>query len=109
MSAALPPAPPSLNALLGLNRVIHEPVRLAIMSVLAGAQEVEFKYLEAALGLSRGNLSSHATKLEDAGYLKVHKAFRGKVPVTSYRITPLGQQTLDSYWVALRGAAPPPS
>ena len=108
MSTAPPESHP-LNALLGLNRVIHEPVRLAIMSVLAGAQDVEFKYLEAALGLSRGNLSSHAAKLEDAGYLEVHKAFRGKLPVTSYRITPLGQQTLDSYWTALRGAAPPPA
>lgn len=108
MSTAPPESHP-LNALLSLNRVIHEPVRLAIMSVLSGAQDVEFKYLEAALGLSRGNLSSHAAKLEDAGYLEVHKAFRGKLPVTSYRITPLGQQTLDSYWAALRGAAPPPT
>ncbi len=108
MSTA-PPESQTLTALLGLNRVIHEPVRLAIMSVLAGAQDVEFKYLEAALGLSRGNLSSHAARLEDAGYVTVHKAFRGRVPVTTYRITPLGQQTLDTYWAALRGAAPPPT
>ncbi|GGK40725.1 transcriptional regulator [Deinococcus malanensis] len=96
----------AMEALLGLDRVIHEPVRLAILSVLAGVQEAEFRFMESTLGLSKGNLSSHATKLEEAGYLEVNKAFRGKVPVTSYRITETGCQALDGYWAALRGAAP---
>ncbi|PTA68879.1 ArsR family transcriptional regulator [Deinococcus arcticus] len=98
-----------MQALLGLDRVIHEPVRLAILSLLAGAQEAEFKFLESTLGLSKGNLSSHAAKLEEAGYLQTHKAFRGKVPVTSYCITTAGRQALDRYWAALRGAAPAPA
>lgn len=77
--------------------------------MLAGAQDAEFKFLEATLGLSKGNLSSHAAKLEDAGYVAIVKTFRGKVPVTSYRITPAGRQALDPYWAALRGAAPAPA
>lgn len=101
------PGPPDpVQALLGLDRVVHEPVRLALLSLLAGAQEAEFKFLESALGLSKGNLSSHAAKLEDAGYIEVHKAFRAKLPVTTYRITDAGRAALGGYWAALRGAAP---
>lgn len=95
-----------LQALLAVDRVIHEPVRLAILSILAGADTVEFKFLEGTLGLSKGNLSSHAAKLEEAGYIAVHKAFRGKTPVTTYSITPAGKKALDGYWNAVRGAAP---
>lgn len=107
MSAQDQPGPPDpLHALLGLDRVVHEPVRLALLSLLAGAGEAEFKFLESALGLSKGNLSSHAGKLEDAGYIEVRKVFRGKLPVTSYRITDAGRAALGGYWAALRGAAP---
>lgn len=106
MSVNDTPAADHLQALLAVDRVIHEPVRLAILSILAGAQGVEFKFLEGTLGLSKGNLSSHATKLEEAGYIEITKAFRGKTPVTTYHITPAGRKALDGYWLALRGAAP---
>lgn len=86
-----------LRGLLALNRVVHEPARLAILTVLAEADEVEFRFLERVTGLTRGNLSSHASKLEAAGYLTVHKAFRGRTPVTSYRITPAGRKALTTY------------
>jgi DNA-binding PadR family transcriptional regulator len=56
--------------------------------------------------LSKGNLSSHTSKLEQAGYLEVVKAFRGKVPVTSFKITKAGRDALGGYWAALRGAIP---
>ncbi len=91
------PKAPAVQALLDLDRVVHEPARLAILTVLAAAEEVEFKFLETAIGLTKGNLSSHVAKLEDAGYLTVQKAFRDRIPVTSYRITAEGRRALDAY------------
>ncbi len=93
--------PNGLGALLEVDRVVHEPARLAILTVLASAEEVQFKFLEEALGLTRGNLSSHVSKLEEAGYLTVTKAFEEKVPVTSYRITARGRKALESYRAAM--------
>jgi DNA-binding transcriptional ArsR family regulator len=87
--------------LLDLDRVVHEPARLAILTVLAAADEVQFTFLEAALGLTRGNLSSHMSKLEDAGYLTVTKAFKARTPVTSYRITARGKNALEQYRTAM--------
>ena len=84
-----------------MDRVVHEPARLAIMSMLSGVDQVDFNYLLAALGLSRGNLSSHMTKLCDAGYVEMSKQFVGNVPNTSYTLTDSGQAALAAYWVAL--------
>lgn len=86
-----------VRALLGLDRMVHEPARLAILTVLAEAEWVEFRFLERVTGLTRGNLSSHAAKLEEAEYIEVEKAFRGKIPVTSYRITARGRAALEEY------------
>jgi DNA-binding MarR family transcriptional regulator len=95
------PKPPGLVALLDVDRLVHEPARLAILTVLASAEEVQFKFLEEALGLTRGNLSSHVAKLEEAGYLTVTKAFEDRVPVTSYRITGRGRKALEGYRAAM--------
>ncbi len=95
-----------VQGLLELDRVIHEPARLVILTVLASAEQVEFKFLETTTGLSKGNLSSHTTKLEQAGYLEVLKAFRGRVPVTSFKITDAGKEALETYWKAVRSAIP---
>jgi DNA-binding PadR family transcriptional regulator len=84
--------------------MVHEPARLAILTVLSSAGSVEFKFVEAVTRLSKGNLNSHATKLEAAGYLTVGKAFRGKTPVTTYRITEKGRTALATYWKQLLGA-----
>jgi DNA-binding transcriptional ArsR family regulator len=97
---------PPLQSLLDLDRTIHEPARLVILTVLSSAQEVEFKFLETTTGLSKGNLSSHTGKLEAAGFLEVVKAFRGRVPVTSFRITEVGKKALADYWNAVRAAIP---
>jgi DNA-binding transcriptional ArsR family regulator len=83
--------------ILELNRLIHEPARLAILAVLDAAEEVDFKFLLAATGLTRGNLSRQATKLEEAGYIQIHKYHKGKIPATSYRITPTGQSAFVAY------------
>ncbi len=86
-----------LKSILDLDRMVHEPARLAILTVLSAADEVEFLFLLKITGLSKGNLSAQAQKLETAGYLKTIKAFRGRIPVTSFKITPNGKQALITY------------
>ena len=84
-----------------IDRIIHEPVRLRILSILAGVDLADFKFLLSTLGLSRGNLSSHMDKLERAGYVEVRKGFNGRIPHTEYRITDGGRKALSDYWAAL--------
>jgi DNA-binding transcriptional ArsR family regulator len=88
---------PGVRALLDLDRLVHEPARLAILTILAAADEVEFLVLEEATGLTRGNLSSHLSRLEAGAYLAVKKGYQGKIPVSSYRITREGRRALDGY------------
>ncbi len=86
-----------LEDLLNLDRLVHEPARLVILTVLAEAGGVEFRFLENISGLTKGNLSSHISRLEEAGYLEVEKSFRGKIPSTFLRITSRGRSALKSY------------
>ncbi len=80
-----------------LDRLIHEPARLAIMATLAGCESADFDFLLRATGLTKGNLSAHAIKLEQAGYVQVEKGFHGKTPYTHYRLTKPGRKALDLY------------
>lgn len=84
-----------------IDRVIHEPVRLRILTILTGVDLADFKFLVSTLGLSRGNLSSHMDKLQRAGYVEVQKSFNGKIPHTDYRITDSGRKALSDYWATL--------
>ena len=77
---------------------IHQPTRLRIMMLLSGIKEADFKFLSSALGLTNGNLSVQAGKLEEAGYIAISKSFEGKVPRTRYRLTNLGRKRLAAYW-----------
>lgn len=95
-------APHAARGVLALDRMVHEPARLAILTVLAEAEEVEFRFLETVTGLTRGNISSHTAKLEEAGYITIRKEFRGKTPVTSYRLTEQGRAALHRYREQLR-------
>ena len=97
---------PQLQTLLKLNRLIHEPARLAFLTVLASADEVAFKFLETVTGMSKGNLSSHSSKLEEAGYIEVIKGFQGRKPVTKFKLTPTGRAALAAYWQQLHEAFP---
>ena len=81
-----------------IDKVIHEPARLRIMMILSGVEQADFNFLLTSLGLTRGNLSRHMEKLESAGYLKVNKSFKGKVPNTSYQLTDKGTEALAQYW-----------
>ncbi len=89
---------PEVHEALTLDRVVHEPARLAILAVLSGADEVDFAFLLVATGLSKGNLSKQASKLEEAGYITVRKHFKGKIPATAYRITTVGRSAFAAYW-----------
>ncbi len=81
-----------------IDKVIHEPARLRIMMILSGVEKVDFNFLVTTLKLTRGNLSRHIEKLESEDYIKVEKSFNGKVPNTSYQITPKGSKALAQYW-----------
>ena len=89
-----------------INRVVHEPVRLAILKILTSAKEVDFNFLLTTLGVTKGNLATHVNKLETTGLIEVKKEFRGKIPHTSYRITKTGRHQFQKYWENLKALAP---
>jgi DNA-binding HxlR family transcriptional regulator len=82
---------------LQLDRLIHERMRLGIVSALAVNESLSFNDLKRALDTTDGNLSVHARKLEEANYISCTKSFVGRVPKTEYRLTPAGRQALERY------------
>ncbi len=80
-----------------LDRLIHERVRLAIVSALAANESLTFNDLKRLLGTTDGNISMHARKLEEAQYITCRKYFEGRVPKTEYRLTALGRRSLERY------------
>ena len=82
---------------LALDGLIHERVRLGIVSALSVSERLAFTELKKVLETSDGNLSAHARKLEDAGYIECHKSFAGRVPHTEYALTSLGRSRLTDY------------
>ena len=80
-----------------LDRLVHERVRLGILSALAARDSASFTDLKALLGATDGNVSVHARKLEEAGYVACTKTFDGRMPRTEYRITADGRAALDRY------------
>jgi DNA-binding MarR family transcriptional regulator len=96
---------------LALDRLIHEPSRLAILTVLTSAREADFVFLQRTTKLTNGNLSSHLSKLEDAGLVVIAKTFVGKKPHTSVALTKNGRKRVAEHWAQLdrlkRLATPP--
>ena len=82
---------------LALDRLIHERIRLGIVSALAVNDTLSFNDLKKLLRTTDGNLSVHARKLEDAGYIACTKSFEGRVPHTDFRITATGRRVLEKY------------
>jgi DNA-binding HxlR family transcriptional regulator len=82
---------------LALDRLIHERLRLGIVSALAVNNSMSFNDLKTLLGTTDGNLSVHARKLEDAGYVVCNKSFRSRIPRTEYRLTAAGRRALERY------------
>jgi DNA-binding MarR family transcriptional regulator len=81
-----------------LDRLIHEPGRLAILTVLSSVTDADFVFLQRATGLTKGNLSSHLTKLEEAGLVAIEKRFVRKKPNTNVALTPEGKQRIAHHW-----------
>ena len=84
-----------------IDEVIHGRVRLGVMAYLATAQSAEFNALKARLQVTDGNLATHLRKLEDAGYVRVEKAYAGRKPLTRIHITPAGQDAFVRYLDAI--------
>jgi DNA-binding MarR family transcriptional regulator len=81
-----------------LDRLIHEPGRLAILTVLSSVRDADFLFLQRATGLTKGNLSSHLTKLEEAGLVAIQKRFIHKKPNTNVALTALGRRRIAHHW-----------
>src|ERR1700729_3039983 len=94
---ATPAVGPAAAAAPNLDRVIHERTRLAIVSALAVNASLTFNELKQLLRVTDGNLSVHARKLEDSGYIACAKSFDGRMPKTEYRLTASGRRALEKY------------
>ena len=86
-----------LRSVTELDRLVHEPARLLIMTILSPVTSADFLFLQRETGLTKGNLSAHLSKLEDAGYVKIEKTFKGKLPLTVCKLTLTGKKALTQY------------
>jgi DNA-binding HxlR family transcriptional regulator len=89
--------PKARHAATALDRLIHERMRLGIVSALAANESLTFNDLKSLMNTTDGNLSVHARKLEDGGYIACTKSFEGRLPKTEYKITASGRRALESY------------
>ena len=90
-------AAPASEIATTLDRLLHDRMRLGIVSALSAADDMSFSDLKAALNATDGNLSVHARKLEDAGYVSCEKTFSGRTPRTAYTLTASGRRALEKY------------
>jgi len=95
---------PQIRTIADLDRLIHEPGRLMIVALLFAVERADFLYLLNETGLNKGTLSSHLTRLEEAGYVAVTKTYRGKVPQTLLCLTGAGRKAFDQYRRKLKEA-----
>ena len=84
-------------SLTDFDRIIHSPARLTIVAILSAVEEADFIYLLNESGLTKGNLSTHLSKLEESGYIEVEKTYRGKIPLTLCRLTKAGRNAFNDY------------
>ena len=93
-----------IQRLAEVDRIIHEPARLMVVALLATVKEADFQYLHQSTRLTKGNLSVHLSKLEEAGYIAIEKTFRGKYPLTICRLTERGRGVLNNYRKIIKAA-----
>jgi DNA-binding MarR family transcriptional regulator len=86
-----------LAELTNVDRLIHEPARLLIVAILSNVESADFLYLQRETQLTKGNLSSHLSKLENAGYVEIEKTYRGKLPLTICHLTETGRAAFETY------------
>lgn len=97
-----PGSSPNIIKVTEIDRLVHEPARLAIMALLYVIESADFTFLMSQTGLSWGNLSTHMSKLEEAGYIEVEKSFKGRRPNTNLRLTPVGRSAFQVYLQSLK-------
>lgn len=95
---------PQIQSIAELDRVIHEPGRLMLAALLFAVENADFLYLQHETGMNKGTLSSHLSRLEEAGYVEVTKTYRGKTPRTLLRLTDAGRQAFEEYRRKLKAA-----
>ena len=88
---------PDLGPIENLDQAIHAPSRLMILAYLAAVESADFTFLLNRTGLTRGNLSTHLSRLEGAGYIQIKKEFVDRIPRTLYRLTASGKQAIQEY------------
>ena len=93
-----------LSALAEIDRLVHEPARMAVMALLYVIESADFIFLMNQTGLTQGNLSAHMAKLEGVGYIEVMKGFKGKRPNTTLRLTDKGRLAFRQYAVQMKQA-----
>lgn len=94
---AAEPENADLQSIAEIDRLVHEPARLMILAMLYVVESADFLYLLRQTGLTKGNLSSHISRLEDAGYIDVEKEFVDKIPRTLLRLTDKGREAFQTY------------
>ena len=99
--------PGPFERLADLNRLVHEPARLSILTALSVCRSADFLFLLRLTGLTKGNLSVHLRKLEDAGYVEITKTHRGRTPTTLVALTRRGRVAFDDYTTAVRALLEP--
>lgn len=82
----------------GLDRLVHEPARLAILTALSACDSADFLFLQRLTGLTKGNLSAHLSKLEEGGLVWIEKRFVGKMPNTQVSLTRTGRRAIEQHW-----------
>ncbi len=97
MSASEP-----FSAIANLDRLVHDPTRLAILTALSACKEADFLFLQRLIGLTKGNLSGHLAKLEQAGLVNIKKSFVGKRPITYLSLTKAGKEAIEVHWQTLK-------
>ncbi|HSR69010.1 MAG TPA: transcriptional regulator [Acidobacteriota bacterium] len=85
----------------GLNKIVHEPARLAILTALSSCKKADFLFLRRLTGLTKGNLSAHLTKLEQSQLVDIEKTFVGKKPATFVSLSQEGRREIEAHWKRL--------
>ena len=84
-----------------LDRLLHEPARLAVLTALSACRSCDFTYLQSLTAITKGNLSNHLHKLEHAGLVQILKTYRGRIPQTVVTLTPRGREAIERHWAQL--------
>jgi DNA-binding transcriptional ArsR family regulator len=91
----------AFEELAALDRLIHEPARLAILTALSACGSADFLFLQRLTGLTKGNLSTHLAKLAEAGIVEIDKGYIGKIPNTKVQLSDSGRLAVEQHWLRL--------